>query len=399
MIRPFVNQSISDQNDASFVQDGRNASRTRFRACVEHVVNRFEDVCRFTGRTSDEAVTVTMSQHQCAEHMAVAGCETVDIAAVKAFALKALIQKLFVLLEVLRVARIDDFNLVNRIGQALLRQQISNFLFTTDDKSLAHAAALILNRCTENAWIIAFGKDNGRLSSTCPSAEALQDARSRIHSRLQRQLVSFHVNDRTTRNARVHTSFGNGGWDAVNQTRVKRRRNDIITAKGQLFSIGHSNFVRHIFTSQFCESIRTSDLHLVVDRTSIHVERTTEQIREAQNVVHLVRIVRTPRRNDCILTNGMCFFRRNLWIRVRHRENNRVRRHACNHLGGHGTFGRNAQEHVSAIHRIREGAGIRGRSVSRLPLVHTFGTAFIDHALGVAHDAVVMLCAHRFDQF
>ncbi len=94
----------------------------------------------------------------------------------------------------------------------------------------------------------------------------------------------------------------------------------------------------------------------------------------------------------------MRLFGRNLWIGVRHCENNGVRRHACNHLGGHSTFGRNAQEHVSAIHRIREGAGIRGRSVSRLPLVHTFGTALVDNALGVAHDAVVVLCAHRFDQ-
>ncbi len=35
----------------------------------------------------------------------------------------------------------------------------------------------------------------------------------------------------------------------------------------------------------------------------------------------------------------------------------------------------------------------------RFPLVHPFGTALIDDPLSVAHDAIVMLCAHRLQQF
>ena len=37
--------------------------------------------------------------------------------------------------------------------------------------------------------------------------------------------------------------------------------------------------------------------------------------------------------------------------------------------------------------------------VGRLPLVHAFGAAFVDHAFGVAEDGVFVRHAHRLDEF
>ena len=35
----------------------------------------------------------------------------------------------------------------------------------------------------------------------------------------------------------------------------------------------------------------------------------------------------------------------------------------------------------------------------RFPLVHAFSPALVDHAFGVTHDTVIMLCTHRLEQF
>ena len=54
-------------------------------------------------------------------------------------------------------------------------------------------------------------------------------------------------------------------------------------------------------------------------------------------------------------------------------------------------LGRQAQEHVAAHHGVGQGAGLGFHGMGRLPLVHAFGAAAIDHALGVAQDDVLAL--------
>ena len=73
-------------------------------------------------------------------------------------------------------------------------------------------------------------------------------------------------------------------------------------------------------------------------------------------------------------------------------------RHGLDHVLGHRALGREAEEHVGAFHGVGQGPRRGLDRVRRLPLVHAFGAALIDHALGVAEDQVLGLEADRLEQ-
>src|SRR3546814_13308480 len=60
---------------------------------------------------------------------------------------------------------------------------------------------------------------------------------------------------------------------------------------------------------------------------------------------------------------------------------------------------RQAEEHVRAAHRVGERPVGGLRCMSGFPLVHAFGAALVDHALGIAEYDVVGHYAHRLRQF
>ncbi len=66
------------------------------------------------------------------------------------------------------------------------------------------------------------------------------------------------------------------------------------------------------------------------------------------------------------------------------------------HLWRDRAFGRHAKETRRAIHGLSKCARIGVDGMGGFPLVHAFGAALIDHAFGVAHDAVVVLAPMDF---
>ena len=73
-------------------------------------------------------------------------------------------------------------------------------------------------------------------------------------------------------------------------------------------------------------------------------------------------------------------------------------RHRADHGVGEGALGGEAEDDVGAGKRVGQRARIGLDGVRRLPLVHAFGAALADHALGVAEDDVVRRKAHRLDE-
>ena len=61
-------------------------------------------------------------------------------------------------------------------------------------------------------------------------------------------------------------------------------------------------------------------------------------------------------------------------------------------------LGREAEDDVGALHRVGQRARLGLDGMRRLPLVHAFGAALVDHALGVAEDDVLGRHAERLDQ-
>ena len=73
-------------------------------------------------------------------------------------------------------------------------------------------------------------------------------------------------------------------------------------------------------------------------------------------------------------------------------------RHRLHHVGRQRALGREAEEDVGAVQRLGQRARLGLDRMRRLPLVHAFGAALVDDALGVAQDDVFRRKAHRLDQ-
>ena len=142
----------------------------------------------------------------------------------------------------------------------------------------------------------------------------------------------------------------------------------------------------------------TGNLHFVIDGSRVDIQRPAEQIRETQNVIHLIGVVAAPGCHNCIRPNLVCVFGCDLRIGVRHSKDHRVVRHTFHHGRCHGAFDRYAQEDISTFHGLFQSAQFGRNRVSRLPLVHAFGPALINNAFGVTHDAVLMPRSHGLEQ-
>ncbi len=158
------------------------------------------------------------------------------------------------------------------------------------------------------------------------------------------------------------------------------------------------HLIRHVLTRQFGERLGSGDLHRLVDRASTHIERSAEDVGKAENVVDLVGIVAAAGGDDRVRTGFACFFRCDLGIGIRHREDDRLVGHPAYHVLGHRAFYRQPENYIGAVQRIGQRTRVGGRGMGGLPLVHAVGAALIDHALGVAKHDVLRPHAHRLQQ-
>jgi hypothetical protein len=185
----------------------------------------------------------------------------------------------------------------------------------------------------------------------------------------------------------------------VHEARVERDRDDVVAPEaGARALVGGRDLVGHVLAGEVREGLRGGDLHLHVDRRRLHVEGAAEDVREAEHVVDLVRVVRPAGRHDGVVADAGDLLGGDLRVRVRHREDDRLRRHRADHLVREGALGGEAEHRVRPRHRVREGAGRGLGRVGRLPLVHALGAAAIDDALGVAQDDVVGGEPHRLEE-
>ena len=129
------------------------------------------------------------------------------------------------------------------------------------------------------------------------------------------------------------------------------------------------------------------------------VERAAKQVGKAEDVVHLIGVVAAPGGDDGILAHGVGLFRGDFGVGVRHGKDHRVWRHGLHHFWRHRALGRDTKEDVAILHRVGQAARVGHGGMGRFPLVHALGATLIDHALGVAHDAIVVFRAHRLEQF
>ena len=140
-----------------------------------------------------------------------------------------------------------------------------------------------------------------------------------------------------------------------------------------------------------------SDLHFLVDDGGADIQRAAEDEREAKNVVHLVRIIRPPRGDQRVRRRVARDVRHDFRDRVGEAKDDRRLRHRFDHVAGQHAGGGNAEEHVSALHRIgkRAGVGFIGENGLVRRQVVSLG---VNDALAVANKDVFLLHAEANKQ-
>ena len=210
-----------------------------------------------------------------------------------------------------------------------------------------------------------------------------------VKTRFEGNTVSIHIKNRLRRHARIHCGLRNGGGDHFHQAGIKRRGDDIINAEACRHSaVGCRDFFGHLFAGKLSNGIGRRNLHFFIDRRRAHIKRTAENEGKAKDIIDLIGIIRTPRRDNCIGTNGLCVRRGNFWIGIGHRKDDRRLRHIFHHLRLERARCRKAQEDIRANQRFGQCAGFGHRGMSRFPLIHPVRSALVDHALAVTHDHI-----------
>ena len=264
---------------------------------------------------------------------------------------------------------------------------------------LAHAGILEGGGGADHAIFLAFGKHHPLGLGAHRIGDHLEQAGGGIEPRRQLELIGVQVFDLLLGHAGLHRGFGHGGRHAADQARIEGRGDDIFRAIDRArAAIGGGDFIGHVFARQRRDGVGGGDLHLFIDGGGAHIQRAAEDVGKADDVVDLVGIVAAAGGDDHIVARRLGFFRGDFRIGIGHGEDDRVLGHRLDHLGRESALLGQPQDHVGALDRVFQGARLGFGGMRRLPLVHAFGAAAIDHALGVAEDDILGLHAHRLDQ-
>ena len=132
--------------------------------------------------------------------------------------------------------------------------------------------------------------------------------------------------------------------------------------------------------------MRGGDLHLLVDRRGTNVKRAAEEIREAEHVVDLIRIVAAPRNHHVLAARKRLLHlgRRDFRIRIRHREDRRELGHRLDVIAREDVRRGDADEDIRPDERFLERQRLRVARMLRLERIKVRAVG-ADRALRVAH--------------
>ncbi len=197
-------------------------------------------------------------------------------------------------------------------------------------------------------------------------------------------------------NPALHGGTRHSGCHGGQQARVERFRNNIIIAKSDvLFTIRHVHDIRHGRFGQFGKGFHGREFHRFVDLRGAHIQRSPENVGEAQYIVHLVGIITAARGHDHILPGAGRVFPGDFGIGIGHREYDRVLRHALHHLGCYAIARTQPDKHIGILHRFGQGHGPLCVGILAFQFIE-IGPFFMQHAFPVEHEEVFMFGAQRF---
>ena len=164
---------------------------------------------------------------------------------------------------------------------------------------------------------------------------------------------------------------GDSRRDPEQDARVERERDDVVGPElHRLEPVQPRDAFGDVLPGECRQRSRRRHLHLLVDLGGSRVERTAEDEREPEHVVDLVRVVAAAGRDDRVGPNLAHLVRQDLRDRIRQREDDRLRRHAGDHLLRDRSRDREPDENVGALQRVADRARRRLESKARLVRIH-----------------------------
>ena len=253
--------------------------------------------------------------------------------------------------------------------------------------------------CAQHALFFAFGIGNALFQCLLGQGEdRLHDRAGGVDKTLQFLAVGVHVLDRSRCHAAVKCRLRHGGCNFHHETRVEGFGNQVLRTECQcLAGIGGSNDLALFGLRQFGNGMDRRNFHFHCDGGSPGIKGAAEDVREAQDVINLVRVVGATSRHDRVVAHRLDFFRGNFRCWVRQRKNQRPRRHLFDHIGLEHATGGQAKENVGTCNHLAQCAGIGFLRVDDLVFVHQLGAAFIDNA-GQIGDKNVLAAQPELEQ-
>ena len=251
----------------------------------------------------------------------------------------------------------------------------------------------VLHR-TQHHFFFAFGIHHALLVGARAVVDRLHHQAGAVDELAEPVAVGRHVGDRARGHARIHRRLRHRRGQLHQQARVQRTRNQVFRAEARGFAtIGRAQ-VGGLAPRHRRNRLDAGDLHVFVDAGGAHVQRAAEQVREAQHVVDLVRVVRTAGADDAIRPHRLGRFRGDFRVGVGQRKDHRLARHGGDHFRLEDAGRRQAQEDVGTFDDFGQGALVGVARVALLVRVQV-GAAGVDHAIAVQRQDVLRLQAQR----
>ena len=204
--------------------------------------------------------------------------------------------------------------------------------------------------------------------------------------------VGGEIHHRPRGDAGIHRGLRHCRRQHREQARVERTRDDVVGAEARDFAGVGAAEIGRLHARELGDGAHAGELHRFVDFGRAHVQRAAEDVREAQRVVDLVRIVRTAGGDDAVGAHAPGVFRVDLGVGVGQRQDDRLVGHRRDHVRFEDAGGGQTQEHVGADDDLGQRALVGVAGVAGLVGVEV-RPAGIDHAVAVHREDVLRLHA------
>ena len=264
-----------------------------------------------------------------------------------------------------------------------------------------HGQAFVDHRLggAQHAPRFALGEDDAPRVLFGPVEQRLHQGARTEHVAVQALPVLLQVGNRPRGDAAVHGGLGDGRRDGRDQPGVERLGDQIFGPEAQVdLAIGMGNDFRAFGHGQVGDGLDAGGLHGFVDGGRPDIQGAPEDEREAEHVVDLVGIVRTPGGDDRIRARLLGDVGQDFRVRVGERQDQRPCRHALDHAGAQDAGCRKPQEYVGAVDDLVQRAGVGGLREGRLLFVHFLAAACVNHPQAVQQGDVPALQAQVQEQ-